>query len=185
MVGLLNAPRGTRLYNRLQQEGRLLGDSAGEYTNLSTNFIPKMGTHRLREGYKYLITTIYSPSHFYSRLITFLRNYCPPDNKGTRIKPYHIKAFLHSVWSLGVWGEERFYYWKVLFWTLLRRPKLLRWCVELAMKGHHFRRVFEDQIRKEPWPVWSSESILDDRKKRDVFPSKKDSMYEDRSDAEH
>jgi radical SAM superfamily enzyme YgiQ (UPF0313 family) len=152
MVGLLNAPRGTRLYNRLQQEGRLLGDSAGEYTSLSTNFIPKMGTHRLREGYKYLITTIYSPRHFYSRLITFLSNYCPPENKGTRIKSYHIKAFLHSIWSLGILGEERFYYWKVLFWTLLRRPKLLRWCVELAMKGHHFRRVFKDQINKEALP---------------------------------
>jgi radical SAM superfamily enzyme YgiQ (UPF0313 family) len=133
MVGLLNAPRGTRLYNRLKQEGRLLGDFAGEYTSFSTNFIPKMGTHRLREGYKYLITSIYSPCYFYSRLITFLSNYCPPDNKGNRIKSYHIKAFFHSIWSLGVWGEGRFYYWKVLFWTLLRRPELFRWCVELAM----------------------------------------------------
>ena len=45
MVGLLNAPRGTRLYNRLHQEGRLLGDSAGEYTSLSTNFIPRAPTN--------------------------------------------------------------------------------------------------------------------------------------------
>jgi len=169
MVGLLNAPRGTRLYNRLQQEGRLLGDSAGEYTNFSTNFIPKMGTHRLREGYKYLITSIYSPCHFYSRLITFLSNYCPPDNKGNRIKSYHIKAFLHSIWSLGVWGEERFYYWKVLFWTLLRRPKLFRWCVELAMKGYHFRRVFKDQIHNETLPDDRSELQLDNRK--NIMPS--------------
>jgi hypothetical protein len=146
MVGLLNAPRGTRLYHRLQQEDRLLGDSEGEYTNFSTNFIPKMGTHQLREGYKYLITSIYTPRNFYSRLITFLRNYCPPDNKGSRIKSYHIKAFFHSIWSLGIWGEERFYYWKVLFWTLLRRPELLRWCVELAMKGYHFRKVFQSQF---------------------------------------
>jgi radical SAM superfamily enzyme YgiQ (UPF0313 family) len=194
MVGLLNAPRGTRLYNRLQQEGRLIGDFAGEYTNFSTNFIPKMGTQRLREGYKYLITSIYSPCHFYSRLITFLSNYCPPDNKGNRIKSYHIKAFFHSIWSLGVWGEERFYYWKVLFWTLSRRPELLRWCVELAMKGYHFRRVFEDQIHKEALPVCRSELRLDNRKKRNVFPffpSKKDNMLEapkldeDRFDLEH
>jgi len=181
MVGLLNAPRGTRLYHRLQQEGRLLGDFGGEYTSFSTNFIPKMGTHRLREGYKYLITSIYSPCHFYSRLVTFLSNYCPPDNKGNRIKSYHIKAFLHSIWSLGVWGEERFYYWKILFWTLLRRPKLFRWCVELAMKGYHFRRVFVDQIHKEAWSTWRSGPRLDNRKKRNAFPffpSKKDNILE-------
>lgn len=185
MVGLLNAPRGTRLYNRLQQEGRLLGDFAGEYTNFSTNFIPKMGTDRLREGYKYLITSIYSPCHFYSRLITFLSNYCPPDNKGNGIKSYHIKAFFHSIWSLGVCGEERFYYWKVLFWTLLRRPESFRWCVELAMKGYHFRRVFEDQIHKETLLDYRSELQLDNRKKHTAFPLTKDIMYEDHFDAEH
>jgi radical SAM superfamily enzyme YgiQ (UPF0313 family)/1-acyl-sn-glycerol-3-phosphate acyltransferase len=173
MVGLLNAPRGTRLYNRLQQEGRLLGDFAGEYTSFSTNFIPKMGTHRLQEGYKYLINFIYSPRHFYRRLITFLSNYCPPDNQGSRIKSYHIKAFLHSIWSLGVWGEERFCYWKVLFWTLLRKPKLLRWCVELAMKGYHFRKVFEDHIYKEGLPVCRPTWVL---------PSK---LHEDQFDSEH
>ena len=178
MVGLLNAPRGTRLYDRLRREGRILGDFTGEYTNFSTNFIPKMGTHRLREGYKYLITSIYSPRHFYSRLITLLSNYCPPKKKGNRIRPYHIKAFFHSIWSLGVRGEERFCYWKALFWTLLRRPELFHLCVELAMKGYHFRRVFEDQISKEACPVWRSESGLDRTKKRNVPPSTEDSMLE-------
>jgi len=52
MVGLLNAPRGTRLYQRLQKENRLLKDSSGNNTDCSINFIPKMSlrvTKKLRD----------------------------------------------------------------------------------------------------------------------------------------
>jgi hypothetical protein len=42
MVGLLNAPRGTHLYDRLKSENRLVGDISGNNTNNSINFIPRM-----------------------------------------------------------------------------------------------------------------------------------------------
>ena len=41
MVGLLNAPKGTRLYKRLVQEGRITEDFSGDNTNYTINFIPK------------------------------------------------------------------------------------------------------------------------------------------------
>ncbi len=41
MVGLLHAPNGTRLYQRLQDEKRLTGSFSGNNTGLSINFIPK------------------------------------------------------------------------------------------------------------------------------------------------
>ena len=42
MVGVLNAPRGTRLHQRLVKEGRLLKSFTGDNTDFSMNFIPKM-----------------------------------------------------------------------------------------------------------------------------------------------
>lgn len=148
MVGLLNAPRGTKLYKRLLQQGRLTGEISGDNTDLSINFIPKMGYRPLIDGYKYLITYIYSPSHFYRRLITFLMNYRPLKKRGSSIQLCHIKAFLRATWALGIIGEERFYYWEALLWTIFRRPQLIHLCVRLAIYGYHFRKVFRPQNSK-------------------------------------
>ena len=52
MVGMLQAPRGTRLYERLKQEGRLLGQMSGDNLDGTTNIIPKMDIDTFREGYK-------------------------------------------------------------------------------------------------------------------------------------
>ncbi|MHC4344606.1 MAG: B12-binding domain-containing radical SAM protein, partial [Planctomycetota bacterium] len=42
MVGLLNAPPGTKLYKRLLKENRVVKTSTGDNTDLSMNFLPKM-----------------------------------------------------------------------------------------------------------------------------------------------
>jgi len=42
MVGLLQAPVGTRLYERMQQEGRLVNEFSGDNVDGTTNIIPKM-----------------------------------------------------------------------------------------------------------------------------------------------
>src|SRR5207253_852473 len=52
MVGLLTALPDTQLWRRLEREGRLLEESTGNNTDGSLNFIPRMDTGRLVEGYK-------------------------------------------------------------------------------------------------------------------------------------
>ncbi len=146
MVALLSALRGTRLFERLQQEGRILGETRGDNTDFSINFIPKMGYGRLVEGYRYILTHIYTPRHFYKRLIIFLRNYRLPKKRGYPLQFCHIKAFFHSLWALGIRGKERFHYWKTLLWTLFRRPRLFPLCVCLSIYGYHFRRIFEGSL---------------------------------------
>ncbi|HIE17879.1 MAG TPA: radical SAM protein, partial [Dehalococcoidia bacterium] len=59
MVGLLNAPPGSRLFQRLKREDRLTGEFSGDNTDCSLNFIPKMGYQNLINGYRKLIKTIY------------------------------------------------------------------------------------------------------------------------------
>ncbi len=81
MVGLLQAPPGTRLHERLQQEGRLLNHMSGDNADGTTNIIPKMDLDQLREGYKSILQNIYSPGPYYQRVKTSCENInCPKSN---------------------------------------------------------------------------------------------------------
>ena len=142
MVGLLNAPRGTRLYQRLKNEGRLLSDTSGDNTDCSLNFIPKMNHETLIKGYKKILSTIYLPKHYYERVKTFLKHYKPKQlEQKIYFKFSYFKAFLKSIWLLGIRGKERFHYWKLIFWTLIRRPQLIGVSISLAIYGFHFRKI--------------------------------------------
>lgn len=150
MVGLLNAERGSKLYQRLKEENRLKEESTGDNTNFSLNFIPKMGYRQLMEGYKSLVQFIYAPRHFYTRLTTFLKNYNPPRRMGSPIQFSDIKAFFHAIWALGIWGEERYYFWKTLLWTAFHCPNLFSLYMRLAIYGYHFRKVSMGQNHNSP-----------------------------------
>ena len=145
MVGLLQAPLGTRLYERLKQEGRLSGPLTGDNVDGTTNIIPIMNLDTLREGYKDILANIYSPEHYYKRLKTFLREYKAPTIK-TSLDFQRFLAFFRSAYHLGIIGKERFHYWKLLIWTRFRRPKLMPLAITLAIYGHHFRKVYEQHL---------------------------------------
>ena len=145
MVGLLQAPLGTRLYERLKQEGRLSGPLTGDNVDGTTNIIPIMNLDTLREGYKDILANIYSPEHYYKRLKTFLREYKAPTIK-TSLDFQRFLAFFRSAYHLGIIGKERFHYWKLLIWTRFRRPKLVPLAITLAIYGHHFRKVYEQHL---------------------------------------
>src|SRR5512134_1321748 len=91
MVGLLQAPLGTRLYNRMQEEGRLIDEFSGDNVDGSTNIIPRMGLELLREGYREILSHIYAPRFYYERVLTFLREYQPPTIR-VPLEPQYILA---------------------------------------------------------------------------------------------
>jgi radical SAM superfamily enzyme YgiQ (UPF0313 family) len=142
MVGLLQAPPGTRLYERLRREGRLLDQLSGDNVDGTTNIVPGMNPDTLREGYKGILHHIYSPDHYYQRVKTFLREYKRPKIEA-QLEFSHILAFARSIYYLGISGRERVHYWKLLWWTLFRRPQLFPLAVTLAIYGYHFRLVCE------------------------------------------
>lgn len=142
MVGLLQAPPGTKLYERMKKEGRLLGRTSGDNVDGTTNIIPAMNIDMLREGYKQILDHIYAPKHYYRRLRTFLAEHTPPKVK-TRQDTQRVLALFRSMYHLGVVGRERFQYWRLLGWTALRRPRHFSLAVTLAICGHHFRKICE------------------------------------------
>ncbi len=55
-------------------------------------------------------------------------------------------AFLfigRSIYQLGIRGQERAHYWRLVFWTLFQRPQLFPLAITLAIYGFHFRQVIE------------------------------------------
>jgi radical SAM superfamily enzyme YgiQ (UPF0313 family) len=140
MVGILQALPGTRLFDRMRKEGRLLGATTGDNVDGTTNIAPLMGLAALRDGYRRIVRQIYSPKDYYQRLRTFLREYHTPRVK-TPLGPQRLLAFARSLIRLGVVGRERLQFWNLLFWTLRHRPRLFGHAVTLAITGYHFRRV--------------------------------------------
>ena len=146
MVGMLQAPPGTRLYARMAREGRLLGDMTGDNVDGTTNLIPSMGLEMLNEHYRALLSHIYAPKQYYRRVRTFLREFKTPEVR-QRVDFQRLLALGRSALRLGIVGRERFQYWRLLAWTVFVRPRLLPRAVTLAIYGYHFRRVAELQAR--------------------------------------
>lgn len=142
MVGLLQAVPGTKLYQRLQQQGRLLGDPTGNNLDGSLNFVTSMNRETIRRGYKQLMAHLYAPGPYYQRIRVLLREYRPP-----RIPhPFSwadVRTFASASIRLGILGRERFHYWSLLIWAFFRRPQLLPTAITLAIYGFHFRKCSE------------------------------------------
>jgi radical SAM superfamily enzyme YgiQ (UPF0313 family) len=144
MVGLLNAPIGTKLYQRLKKENRLIigKDFTGDNTDASLNFNPKMPRGKLIEGYWKILKTIYSPKNYTKRIQTFLEEYRPKNKVGQRrLHFHHIFGLINTSWYLSFREKGGFYYWKYLIKNLFTRPRSLVTFINLMAYGYHFRKV--------------------------------------------
>ncbi len=140
MVGLLQAPPGTRLYDRMAREGRLTGALTGDNVVNGTNIVPAMSLETLSTGYKALMNHLYAPAQYYARVRTFLREYRPP-KIAAPLDGEQVLALFRTIFRLGIVGKERGQYWQLFGWTLFRRPRLFPLAITLAIYGYHFRQV--------------------------------------------
>lgn len=144
MVGLLNAPNNTRLYERLSKEGRIINYASGDNTGYSINFIPKMDKEELLTGYQTILRNIYSSKAYYERVIRFLKDFQPTFNSQTAFTFGRILALLRSMVILGIFTSNQLYYWRLFFWSLIYRPKLFPLAITYSIYGYHFKKVFRD-----------------------------------------
>ncbi|RIH64490.1 DUF4070 domain-containing protein [Mariniphaga sediminis] len=142
MVGLLNAPKNTRLYKQMEEENRLTVDATGSNTDFTMNFVPKMDYQKLQEGYRHIINNIYKEKPYYKRIRELFRNYNPVKIGKSNIDFTRIRAFIKSFFVLGLLNKGRFEYWKFIVWTLINKPKLFIEAITFAVYGYHFRTVY-------------------------------------------
>jgi len=144
MVGLLNAPRLSKLYKRLQGEGRIIDSFSGDNTNYSMNFKPVMDRDELMAGYQNILSSIYSSKAYYERTLFFLKNYNPPFKEQSRITFNKLMALIKSVFYIGIFNIDRKYYWNLIFWSLFNKPKSFPLAVTYSIFGYHFKKIFID-----------------------------------------
>ena len=143
MVGLLQAPFGTELYQRMLREGRLKAeDYSGDNVDGETNIIPVMDDGKLKAGYRKILDSIYSAKGFTDRVITFLKTYKPRRHAVT-LEFQEIMALFRSIWSIGIVGKDRWQYWRLFFWSLFNDISKFPLAITFSIYGYHFRKVNE------------------------------------------
>jgi len=110
MIGLLNAPTKSRLYQRLLSEGRILNKMSGDNTDATTNIIPKMGIEKLVAGYREVIRGVYCGEPFYKRVQHFLKDFQPQVKNKTKITFNKFMALIKSMFIIGLFDRSRKYY---------------------------------------------------------------------------
>lgn len=142
MVGLLQAPIGTQLYQRMLREGRIRQVYSGDNVDGETNIVPKMDLGLLKKGYRKILDSIYSAQGFHERVKTFLKDYRPSRHPVT-LQWQEIAAFFSSIFEIGIKSKERKHYWELFFWTLFHYPQKFPLAITFAIYGYHFRKVNE------------------------------------------
>ncbi len=145
MVGMLQAPVGTQLYQRMLREGRLNDAWNGDNADGSTNIIPKMEMKALKKGYRQIVDTIYSAKAYTERVINFLEEF-KPARSTTVLQTEDLLALYRTMFIIGIRSKERRYYWKLFFWTLLHCPQKFPLAITFTIMGYHFRKVNELHI---------------------------------------
>ncbi len=146
MVGLLNAPSGSKLFKRMKDESRLIGFMSGDNMDGSTNFVPKMHIRDLKAGYAKILTSIYSPKAYYERVRLFIRDYRPFPAVKVRLQRNEVLALFKSIWVLGLREKGKRYYWKLFFISLFKYPRKFSLAITMAIYGFHFRQVIKGTV---------------------------------------
>ena len=148
MVGLLQAMPGTQLFRRLRREGRIVDAGHGDNTDDKLNFLPNMDATRLVEGYRSVLKRIYSCEAYYDRVKLYLsRTQTQPSERkhGERktrqrwLTRGNARALVTSIVRQGVFGRQRWSYWKFLLTVATRYRHCVGPAMTLAVMGYHFQ----------------------------------------------
>jgi radical SAM superfamily enzyme YgiQ (UPF0313 family) len=148
MVGLLQAMPGTQLFRRLRKERRILDAGHGDNTDDKLNFLPAMDAKQLIEGYRSVLRRIYSCETYYERVKLYLSRTQPRPGEGNHraqttrqrwLTKGNARAFVTSIVRQGVFGKQRWSYWKFLMSVATRYRHCVGAAMTLAVMGYHFQ----------------------------------------------
>jgi len=143
MVGLLQAMPGTQLFRRLRKEGRILDAGHGDNTSDHLNFLPNMDAAKLIEGYRSVLKRIYSNAAYFERVKLYLSRTHPPSEVRSSRQQWltrgNVRAFVTSILRQGVFGRQRWSYWKFLLAVATRYRHCVGPAMTLAVMGYHFQ----------------------------------------------
>lgn len=149
---LLQALQNTAMWNRLQQEGRLLVDGVGTFhQGAIMNFTPTRPVEEITQEYIDAFWQIYEPLPYLKR--TFRHFMMMKGWRGKTCRPItftEIRLFAAICWFQGIARSTRWRFWWQLMAIALRRPHLLfDYLIALGAGGHFFSYRYEvrEQLR--------------------------------------
>ncbi len=143
MVGVLQAPPTTALFERLGREGRLIEDSEA-LTNFSPpNFRTALPWPTLLRGLSGLLASLYAPESYFRRSLRSLEAWRPTAAQRPPELPWtrELRLFCVSMWRQGVRSDYRLAYWRflgTLLWKWSRQPARMWLGFTILLSGHHF-----------------------------------------------
>jgi len=149
MVGLLQAPPTTPLYDRMLKQGRLLTEGVTSNFN-PPNFKTILPLPVLLKGFRETLDTLYSPSAFYDRAYRSLVRWKVASQQKASF-PYNerhgrlsiVGTMIRSIFHQGIRSSYRKAYW-TFFIRLFGRwsfdPLKLSMGFLILISGHHFIR---------------------------------------------
>jgi radical SAM superfamily enzyme YgiQ (UPF0313 family) len=150
MVGLLQAMPGTQLFRRMWKEGRILDAGDGNNTDCQLNFLPRMDSARLVEGYLSVLKRIYNCDAYYER-VKLLLSRCSPLGR-QHMSFASLRAMGSSVIRQGLLGRNRrsrISYWKFVWTAATRYRQSFGMAMTLAVMGYHFQ-IMTEQLMTSP-----------------------------------
>ena len=157
MVGMLQAPPTTPLYERMQAEGRLIEDSEAISNFSAPNFRTAMPLPTLLHGLSGLLGQLYEPKAYFERALRSLEAWkTRPSQKPTDSTTlYDLRLLASSIWAQGVKSDYRGAYWRFLA-TLVRRhwssPAKMWMGLSLLLTAQHFllySRLVADELERD------------------------------------
>ncbi len=133
-LGMLRVIPNTRLWQRLEKEGRLpvaALNKAITPENIIEGFLvnPNMGQDHLIEAYKEMIQKLFSPSHVLDRIRNMVKQCVPSTKKSNhglgKIKSKQLLIIIKSLINLLLLKPYSPSIWRLLGYTLHKKPSLL------------------------------------------------------------
>jgi len=162
MVNILIAPPGSRLWKRLEEEGRLLLDSAArDSTWGAQNFVPGRSPKEIKGEFVAAWDYLYEPSRFLERNYRYHlmmrptrkalatsqgkalpHEPVPPAKLPFRKRLRDLLAFSRIVWRQGIKPSYRMQFWKQLIGILKHNPsRFVKYLITCAYGEDMFRIV--------------------------------------------
>jgi radical SAM superfamily enzyme YgiQ (UPF0313 family) len=160
MAGLLTALKQTNLYNRLEQEGRMLHESTGNNVSVELNFVPELDRDYLLSEYKRVLRELYDPSlkNFFDRCLTMF-DHLKPRQSHVTVSKAELKALLKSIRYQLLSRKQGPSYFRFLLQVLMRYPRQLPNAVRMAIMGYHYEKVTSQQVAIDDFKLYLSSEL--------------------------
>jgi radical SAM superfamily enzyme YgiQ (UPF0313 family) len=149
MIGLLTALPGTRLYDRLQSQGRITTESAGNNTHhMTTNFETRMAPEQLKQGYRKVLAAIYDPclKNYFARCNRLLDSIEDRSLFQRRIGWPEIQILFKSIvrQPFTAYGGQ---FVRFAIRNFLKNRSIFGESIKFAIEGHHFHMITQETLK--------------------------------------